>query len=139
MSENNVNKAKATLKDYVIVSCIGLAVAFGIMALKGIFEMTDAKNVLHTVCDGFFIAGVILAGMAGLSYCGNEGTFDMLFFGVKQVFRTFSQRDLSKNRQTFYDYRKQRMENQKPVVYILIIGLVHILIAGIILLIYNSI
>ncbi|MBR3750404.1 MAG: DUF3899 domain-containing protein [Clostridia bacterium] len=138
MKDNENIKPKATLKDYIIVSCLGLAVALGIMALKGIFTLTEAKAVLHTVCDGFFIAGVILAGMAGLSYCGNEGTFDMLFFGVKQVVRTFSQKDLSKGRQTFYDYRKQRMENPKPVLYILLIGLAFILIAGIILLIYNT-
>lgn len=139
MKDNGINKVKATLKDYIIVSVLGLVVAFGIMALKGIFEMTDAKAVLHTVCDGFFISGVILAGMAGLSYCGNEGTFDMLFFGIKQVFRTFSQRDLSQGRQSFYDYRKHRMENPKPVLYILLVGLALILIAGIILLIYNTI
>lgn len=127
-------RPKASAKDYIIGIGIGAVMAFVIMLARGVFDAEDIATVMKAVCDGFFGAGALLAGIAGLTYSSNEGTFDMLSFGVKQVVRVFTVSKLE--RQSFYDYRKHKMENPKPVLFLLLVGLGYLVLSGFFLLLY---
>ena len=131
--DNAAVRERTPLRDWLIIAAIGAVISLLVMWGRGAFSAQTAQETMRYISDGFFVAGVVLAGMAGLAYCGNEGTFDMLFFGIKQLVRSFTVRDMTQRKESFYDYRKKKQAAKKPVLYILITGGCFILAGGLFL------
>ncbi|MBS7261987.1 MAG: DUF3899 domain-containing protein [Eubacteriales bacterium] len=125
-----------TGKKIVIPAAAGAVIMLGVAFLTGLASAENAQMVFRRLCDGAFAAGVILAGFGGLLFASNEGQFDILSFGVKQVIRSFTRKDLSQDRQTFYDYRAEKSKHKRPVRYILLVGAGYLLLSGVFLAIY---
>ena len=132
---------KKNPKRYIGGVVAGAVIAFSVMVLNKIFTAQNASDVMMAICNGFFVSGVLLAGIAGLLFSGNGGTFDMLAYGLRQVGRMFvpGKRGDEKAKQTFYDYRKARMERPKAVRYLLLPGVGYLLLAGVFLAIYYGV
>ena len=45
------------------------------------------KLLFHQLCDGAFVAAVILLGIGGLKFARNGGTFDVMAWGISSVVR----------------------------------------------------
>ena len=127
-----------TLKTYLITATVGALLALGIMALEGIFSAADTETVLKYLCDGLFIAGALMAGIAGLLFVYDQGMFDVLTYGVHQVVRTFTKRDLREEKKDFYDYRKEKHAEKKTMWHVLFCGVGFVLLGVIVYMIYNS-
>lgn len=80
-------------------------------ANDGFFGDNKSENILYAFCNCFSVPGVVLSGIAVISWIGTFGTFDMLGYGSRSFFGAFI-KPLSKDLpRTFYDYRQQKNEN----------------------------
>ncbi|MDE7264328.1 MAG: DUF3899 domain-containing protein [Anaeroplasmataceae bacterium] len=126
---------KKTIIKYSLATAFGIFFTLTIICSKQIWTCRT-KEVFKVLTDSFFASGVILFcfGLLILSY--NEGTFDMVMFGVKRFFGLF-RKDLSKLKdETFYDYRCAKHEYKKGFGYLLIVGLVFIAFSLLFLIFY---
>ena len=123
------------LKPIIFAIVILVICAFAL----DIFGAEDKVEFFKDLSDCFVISGIILSGVGGISWAGNEGAFDMLSFGCKSFFSLFSKSYSKKIPRSFYDYKQEQIEKNRPwLKEALVIGLA-VLAVGLLLLIPYSI
>ena len=115
-------------KKYLITLLVGFAAAGLIIWSKDIFAQTTLTGVFHILCDAFFVVAVVTLSSGLLIFSSNEGTFDMVMFGLKTFWGMFRKNDVRTN-ETFYDYRASREEKKTPFGFLLICGLIFLAIS----------
>jgi hypothetical protein len=124
-----------TLRKVLIGTAVGFAIAVLVWYATGLFRAEGLPNVLRIMSDGFFVAAVILLGSGGMVWTYNGGVMDGLGF----TFKTMIDRmrgDYADRRQTFMEYREQREAKASSPKYLLLSGLVHLVLAIIVVVIY---
>ena len=125
-------------KDLIANAGAGL-----LIAMFCFFSSADREfSVLHRLCDGCFVAGVMILGAGIILFCANRGAFNL--FGYSAKFGLSLILPIGKNpwdggrdRETYYDYcERKAQEPSKPVSPLLIVGGGYILLAMILLVIY---
>ncbi|MBQ2385583.1 MAG: DUF3899 domain-containing protein [Clostridia bacterium] len=124
------------LKYFITLLC-GFAASMLIFLVKDIFSQTEAVNVFHILCDGFFAVGVVITAMGLLIFTSNEGTFDAIVYGVGSFIDMF-RRTSKRKYETLYDYRESRSEKKVKFGFLLICGLFFILLAMVMYLFYRK-
>lgn len=109
------------LKRYGFTLLGGLLAVFGIIWAKGIFNQTAPDVIFHILCDAFFIVAVLLLATGLLIFSTNEGTFDILAYGMSSFLGIFRNKRVPKY-ETFYDYRESRQDKKVKFGYFLICG-----------------
>ena len=106
---------KMHLRRVLLCFAIGGAAVLA-LALLFWFRLPEEKNtqdLFQVLADSFFVPGVLLCGVAGISWASREGAFDMLAYGTKSfvgvVFRSYGK----KLPKTYYDYREQQRAKEK--------------------------
>ena len=122
---------------YLITFLIGLLTALFVCIGKDIFKQDSAKAVFHILSDAFLLPGVYLSGLGLLVIASNEGTFDMLVYGLRSFISLFRSVPLNK-KQTFYEYRESKAKNKMGYWFLLIIGLFYLVVTIIMYLIFNT-
>ena len=114
------------------------AVALAICAAVVLHERSYAEwSLLRMISDGFFTAGVVLAGLGVLIWVANFGGFTALGYGWYLLVRKLSaSRARFEERLSYLDYVRQRREKNKNPVCILVTGLICIALAGAFLYLY---
>jgi drug/metabolite transporter (DMT)-like permease len=110
------------LKKYLITLLVGFAGVALILWSKDIMAQTAAVDVFHILCDAFFVVGFVITAAGLLVFSSNEGTFDMLVYGVKSFLDMF-RKDSIKKYDTFYDYRESRAQSKMSFGFMIICGL----------------
>lgn len=124
-------------KKYLITLLIGFACVGLIIWSKEIFSQTKLVDVFHILCDAFFVAGVLISAAGLLIFSSNEGTFDMLVYGVKSFMDMFRKESLKKY-DTFYDYRESRADKKFPFGYLLICGALFLVVSFVMYYFYSQ-
>lgn len=126
-----------SLKKYLITLVIGALLVFGIIWAKDIFAQTALSSIFHILTDAFFAVGTvgICAGLLVLS--ANEGTFDILVYGVNS-FLDFFRSTSKKKYDTFYDYKVSRADKKIRFGFMLICGLIFLAIAFVMYFLYRK-
>lgn len=123
------------LWSYLITSALAIALFFITASILGLFSATGYDKIIMIICDSFFIPGVILAGFGLLVVIANEGTFDMIFYGFKNLVMFLPIRMRKEKRERYYEYverkKKLREENKRNMWFIFVVGMVFIAFAGI--------
>lgn len=117
-----------TFRKYFITLIAGLAVAAGIAWAKDVFAQTEPAQIFHILCDSFFAVGTVLCCAGLLIFSSNEGTFDMLSYGVSSFIDLFRAKS-KKKYDTFFDYRESKAEKKSPFGFLLICGLIFVAIS----------
>ncbi len=117
-----------TLKKYAITLLIGFAVVALILWAKDIFAQTEIAKVFHILSDAFFVAGVVITSAGLLVFSSNEGTFDMIAYGMSSFLDMFRKQS-KKKYETFYDYRASRQEKKMGFSFLLLCGLLFLAVA----------
>ena len=117
---------------YFITLAVGLAAVAGIVWAKDIFAQTEPGKVYHILCDGFFAVGTVLCCAGLLVFSSNEGTFDMLVYGVSSFVDLFRAQS-KKKYHTFFDYRESRSDTKFPFAFLLICGLLFVAVSLVLL------
>ena len=112
---------KQAKKD-LITAGIGLAFVALIIWSKDIFSQTAAVDVFHILCDAVCVVGVVLTSAGLLVFSSNEGTFDILVYGMNSFLDMF-RRKSTKKYETFYDYRESRADKKIKFGFMVITGL----------------
>ena len=114
-------------RDFLIALAVGAGISVAAV-LVGFLDKN--RTVLQIFCDGFTVAGVLLLCYAGLVWSRNEGTFDMLSFGISRITRfRYGKFTDEERKETFYDYRKRKSAIRQKPVAALKAGAVYMLLA----------
>lgn len=108
-------------KKILITIAVGLLITFLIALFKGLPQQTETIDILHTLCDAFFVAGVLLMGSGMLVVSSNLGAFEMIVYGMTSFIDYFRKKSERKY-ETFYDYHIAREKNKTSFWFLLIIG-----------------
>lgn len=114
---------KKILIDFVI----GLLVTAGVIALN----WSKAYSLPHMLCDGFFVAGVLLMGFGGLKAIRNTGSFDIMSYGLKSALQMNLpwlkvNSPLERKEEDFVAYKERKREERKPATDFLLTGSVFV-------------
>lgn len=105
---------------YIITTIIGLVVTLLILFSKKIFQQDKLSEIYKILTDAFFVPGVLIFGFGLLVYSSNQGTFDIVSYGMKAFFNLF--RTKPQKQVTYYEYKLAKHEHDKPIVFFLIVG-----------------
>lgn len=123
---------------YVITFAVGLVIAFLVLIVKDIFNLSNKIDIIIALCDSTFVSGVLIMSFGLLCLADKGGTFDMLAYGIRRFFGIF-RRDVTKVKyRTFYEYRKAMQERDIHFGYLLIIGGIYLVTSLVFLIIYYS-
>ena len=140
MNENNgKEKVNRWWLKYLITFGIGSVISVLLMWYFGLFAAQNATKVdiAFTLCDAFFIPGILILALGALVFASRNGAFDMLVYAVKYVFTLHFRRKDEASKGTFYDYKTEKAGKEKtPCLYLVIVGLVFLAAAGICLLLF---
>lgn len=99
------------------------------------FYVISYGITLINFADSTFIAGFALICFGGLSFCTQEGTFDIFSYA-------FSNKGTPGNRITFYDFQQRKKEKRRTKKFgcipYLVVGVFFILTSIVLVAIFNS-
>ena len=116
------------LKKYGITLLAGFAIVALILFGKDFFSQTDLEVIFHILSDAFFVSGVVITAVGLLVFSSNEGTFDMLVYGM-DVFADFFRKKSRKKAPTYYDYKEMKAGKKIRFGFLVISGLFFLAIA----------
>ena len=126
-----------TFRKYLITLLIESLLVLWIIWAKDIFVQTELVSVFHILADGFFAVGVVVTLSGLLVFSSNEGTFDMIVYGVSSFVDLFRVKQLKKYH-TFYDYRESRTDKKIPFGFLVICGLIFVAVAFVMYFLYRQ-
>ena len=131
---------KTARKRWLTAMAAGITVFLLLAIFRGGFTAEDPAERWRIICDALFVPGILLMAFGLLLFASRGGVFDMLRFGVQKVIGVILPR---KKREalprTFYDYKTEREgREQIHMGYLLAVGMVFILLAGLALVMYNQ-
>ena len=101
-----------------------------------VFYLASYGFNLFNSIDANFIAGFSLLCFGGLSFCAQQGTFDIFSYA-------FANKGKPGNRLTFYDYQQRKIEKRKNKIFgcipYLVVGVFCIIVSVICSIIYSNI
>lgn len=110
---------KTTLIKVAVLFLIVLAAVLTICGVNGLLtEQCDQSKVLRVLCDAFFVPGVVLLCISGLSWASDKGAFDALGYSISTLFNTHMPAGKGLNwrkKETYQEYieRKHPAEKKK--------------------------
>ncbi len=125
-------------KLYLVIDVVVGCVLFCVSAWAwDLFEQTEPSRILRAAADSATIPGVLMSGMAALSWVGKKGTFDIFGYSWSMFIGMFKRDSYNKRQETLYDYRVRRDASRKPFrVTTLMVGLAFLAIAIILTVIF---
>ena len=126
-------RTKSILKSGIFAIAVGALVFFT--------NPQGSGDLFRRICDAFFTPGALLLGSAGLTWCRNQGAFDLLTYGVTSVFHTHvpgaSIGHARDEKEDFLTYRDRKAASRKPPFGTLWVGLVLTALSVVLVVIYE--
>lgn len=127
-------KRKRILVDLIF----GAVIAGIIIAINA----SRGHSVTRLLCDGCFVAGVLLLGTGGLKFFRNEGMFDIFSYSIKSVFQVhypFAKMNSpleEKKSEGYAEYKERKREKRKSPADLLWAGLIFMALAAVFFVVY---
>ena len=127
---------------YLISILVGLAIAFTMMGIWGVFSnKLDTTETMKKVCDAFFMSSALLMGLGALLWVSKEGVFNGLSYSVKNLLHIhkISSKEWQRN-ETFAEYKERISEKVKKreLLFLVIVGSGYLLLAILFLILYHT-
>lgn len=126
------DKQKSIVTDFVL----GLAAVVLVIYLN----RDQGYPVVHLLCDGFFVAAVLLLGSGGLVICRNKGAFDMMGYGVKSVVNMVipaTRLGGPEQDEDYPTYCQRKAAERKPAPHLLVAGGIYLALSVVCMVIYS--
>ena len=139
MQKQEETSSKPWVK-YLVTSLFGLAAAFLICVLKGIFRESDAASIVRILSDGFTLVGILWVCFGALTVLNKAGAFDGLgysFQSMLRVWRNKTKEDGKPN--SYYDYKKAADNKRKRAWHLIIVGAAFLVVSIVLVIIHSSI
>ena len=133
---------KSKLWVRILTCAAALVVAVVLFAFwEGLFRKTEAKDIIGTLSDCFFVPGVLFAGIGGLSWVSSKGGYDAFGYAFSNfALHNFFPTKHPKKYKSLYDYKQEKDENGRHwLPQLLITGMFSLLVGVILFIIYNTI
>lgn len=128
---------KETRKSFLISLLAGAVVTAAVC----FFNASSGLGAAHLLCDGFFVAAVVVAGSGGLLFVRNQGLFDIMSFGIKSVFQIHwpwtAPRTADEGKESFFEYKDRKRGQRKSPAGTLLAGAVYVVLAFVMLAAYT--
>lgn len=134
-----------------ITFAVGVVIVLVFALGRGIFDVEGAARVWRILCDGCFLAAVLLIGIGLMTMISAEGMFDIVSYGMlcaRSAFRKDGKAkadrlpggedEESRGRPTFYDYKMAKRGTRKAHWYLVFVGLIFFAGAAFCLLMFES-
>ena len=121
------------VREFLIYLAAGAAVTAAVFALN----LSREYGALRSLCDGFFVAAVLLLGVGGIKAVRNKGTFDVAGFGLRHVVDITIPAFRREEKEDLHQYRERKALERKSSVGLLLAGGVYLAISVIVLIIYE--
>ena len=129
-----------TFKRYLITSLLAVGLCFVIALLRDLFLKENLKDILHVLIDSTFVVAVLFVGFGLLIFAANEGTFDMLAYGMTSFISLFKKdRESYLKYKTYVDYKEAKADKKNDFGYILVVGLIVLAISMVFVVWYENI
>ena len=119
-------------KDILSNILIGAVIAALILWM----DISRGYPVLHCLCDGFFVAGVLLFGLGGLRGVRNKGAFDVAGYGLKTTVETFLP-FLRGEEEDIHAYRERKSKERKGAKGLLLAGTGYLVLSVLVFILYR--
>lgn len=120
-------------RDFLANLVTGGVIAVAVFALN----LSREYGVLRCVCDGLFVAAVLLLGIGGIKAARNGGTFDVAGFGLSHVVGMAIPALRREEKEDIHQYRERKSEERKTSRGMLLAGLVYLALSLVALAIYE--
>ena len=97
----------------------------GALIFLGVFMLNREQgfSLTRQLCDGAFVAAVILLGSGGIRFCSARGGLDMVSYGFKSLVELFTKAGrLDGPEEDYFDYVQRKSEERKPFGHYLMAG-----------------
>ena len=121
------------LRDFLVNLATGAVIAVAVFALN----MSREYGVLRCLCDGFFVAAVLLLGIGGIKAARNKGTFDVAGFGLRNVVDLTIPALRREEKEDLRQYQERKAMERKSSKGMLLAGLAHLVLAFLALALYE--
>lgn len=136
MPKGVVFRQMKTVYKYLITAAAGIVLTFVVLLAKDIFHLSETVDIMKALCDGFFVSGILIACFGALIFASNGGVFDMLAYGVKNLFYLFKKNIKDRKYKDFYEYRTAQKEKKRSFGYLVIVGVALIAVSLVFLALY---
>lgn len=120
-------------RRFFINLAVGAAIAVSVIVLN----QEQDYGLAQRLSDGFFVAAVILLGFGGLAFVKNKGAFDMMTYSVITTFHIhYPGSEIGSQREDFASYQERKSKKRKSPAGILMAGLIYLVLAAILLVVY---
>ena len=123
----------ARLREFLINLAVGAVITGAVFALN----LSREYGVLRSLCDGFFVAAVLLLGTGGIKAARNKGIFDVSGFGLRHVVDMTIPALRREEKEDLHQYRERKALERKSSVGLLLAGGVYLALSVIVLIIYE--
>lgn len=141
-----MSESKPWYVRWGIAFAAGLAVLVAFSFTRGILDVEGAARVWRILCDGCFLAAVLLIGVGLMTLVSSEGTFDILSYGTMCLRSVLSKNGKEKfeslgeengKRPTFFDYKMAKHGTRRTHWYLVFVGLIFLAGAFFCMLMFN--
>ncbi len=127
------------LKKYLITSVLALLLAFLIALSRELFEKEKLIDILHVLIDATFVVAVLFTGFGLLVFSANEGTFDMISYGMTSFISLFKKdRESYLKYKTYVDYKEAKADKKHSFGHIVLVGLAMLAICLVLIAFYEN-
>ncbi|MCE5236504.1 MAG: DUF3899 domain-containing protein [Clostridiaceae bacterium] len=139
--EREPRPRQSQIVRYAVALLIGAAIVLGMVWVRGAFTEVNPQRVYRVLCDGFFLAAVLLTGIGLMTLVAGEGTFDIAGFAATLLLRVFWRKTIDKKEnRSFYEYKKAKREHRKggPMWFLVFTGLFYLAAAFVFNALFNT-
>lgn len=127
---------KEKKRDLLIYLGVGAAIAAAVFALN----LSRAYPVTRCLCDGLFVASVMLLGLGGIKLVRNKGVFDVMGYGAKSTLETFLPfLKKSEEKESIYQYKERKAAERRGSATMLMAGGIYFVLSVAALILYHLI
>ena len=123
-------------RSFRIALGVGAAIVLAVILLN----RSAGDGFLRLICDGCFVAGILVGGAGCLMLAGNEGMFDIFGYGISFVLNLhwsgIFHMPEERRRERYADYKARKRASPSAPGGILLAGGVYLLLAAVFLVVY---
>ena len=126
------------MSDKVKAIIVDMALGLLVIGLVWYLNADQDYTLVHRLCDGCYVAAVVLLGSAGLAFCRNKGALDIFGYGAVSLISMFNPGNrMARPEEGYYEYCQRKAGERKPFGHMLISGLVYLAFALIFMAMYT--
>lgn len=118
--EKKERKNHPLLLRYLISFAVAALMALGVMSIRGLFsgEEMSLYDTYKALCDGFFVAGILMLCFGCIVFVAQEGAFDALRFVGHSLIGLLKKEDRAKKAKPMRIIRKSSLKKEKASSFI---------------------